>query len=216
MIKLFTALALVVILAVPATASLQVGSKIKLDTSLPGGVGGQFGVVDAPGLNAPAFRFDYFVTFCVQIEERIAHNGIYTVTGISTKNTTGKTLGAQSAFLYSQFRKGLLGNFRGGSSDDANGLQYGIWEGMGYTHDQISSAIGRITALSYKGTWINKRTTWLLGSESDPDIGNVRVMQLGNNQDQLILVPEPAALLVWALSSIGFAGVYWTRVRWFA
>lgn len=193
------------VLAIPAFGSIQVGTKIKLDTSLPGGAGGQFGVTD-PG-NPAGFGFASFITFCVQIDEFIAHNGMYTVTGIDTKNTNGRVLGQQAAFLYTQFRSGLLSNFSMTSNDDANGVQYGIWESMGYTHTEIRNALGTSTADNYKSKWNGKNTVWLLGYDAWSGIGNVRVMQLGNKQDQLMIVPEPASMILWSLVGASVFGL---------
>ncbi len=187
-----------------------------LDTSLPGGLGGQFGVVD-PG-NAAGFGFNYFVTFCVEVTESITSNGKFYVTAIANQNSTGKLLGNQAKYLYAQFRNGTLPNFSYASDTDANSLQYGIWLGMGYTHGEIQSAIGSSTANSYQSSWNNRSANWLSAFDNDSFVDpGVRVMQLGdtkggpgNRQDQLVIIPEASTIAVWSmLSLVGLAAYRW-------
>ncbi len=208
------ALALSIIVALVAatqlSAALQVGTQVRLDTNAhPGGIGGQFGAED-PGTNAPGFEFNDFITFCCELGQFISDDVVYTVSAIATQNTTGYTLGGQAAYLYTQFREGTLANFDYSSTNDANGLQYGIWLGMGYT-----PGVGPLTgtAASYSAYW--NPTSWLAGFTSwgANNIGNVRVMQFGNNQDQLVLVPEPGSIMIWSLMGAGVAGAFYSRRR---
>ncbi len=206
------------VLTSAAEASLQVGTKLKIDTTLPGGAGGQFRVLD-PG-NPAGKGFDSFVTFCVEVGQIIRNNGLYYVNGIDTVNSTGRALGPQAAYLYTQFRNGAI---VANSDNLANGLQYGIWLGMGYTHSEISAVITATTANNYLNQWnANKGTVgssgWLQSYDTWSGLGSVRVAQLGdtlagpaNRQDQLILVPEATTIAVWSVLSLVGAGIAYRR-----
>ena len=209
--KIFAlAIAAALLATTQVSASLGVGSLVTLDTTLPGGSGGQFGASD--GGSPAGLTFDPFVTFCAELGETIGNNGTYAVTGISTSNSSGTaTLTSQAAYLYTQFREGTLDSFNAASADDSNALQYGIWQGIGYTHEQIQNSIGNSTANSYQTLWNARSGSWLygLGTEwANGDLGSVMIMQLGGNQDQLFLaVPEPGSIVIWSMIGVGVAGM---------
>jgi len=207
-----------------ADASLQVGSKIQINTGLPGTYGGRFGVTDG---GSPAGKeVSAFATFCVELTERIANNGVYTVTGISdTTVLGGRTLTSYAAWLYTEFRQGTLNGFdystmvNAQTTNDANALQYALWREMGYDNTDVNNTLPGTPAASYEALYTAK--TWATDFANDASwsgIGNVRIINLKTQdgkhaQDQLVLVPEASTIVVWsALSLIGFVAVY-RRVR---
>ncbi len=206
------------VLAMPlCEASILVNTRIQIDTNLPGSSGGRFAVNNPGGQISGAYNFGGFETFCVEVEEHITQNGVYRVKAISTQNSSGKTLGSQAAWLYTQFRAGTLTGFEtagANATNDANALQYGIWQGMGYSDTDIASNLG-ISASSlnstYKNHWTNSGWATDFANSGWTGIGQVRVMQLkgsainstANHQDQLLLIPEPGSLAIWGLVGLG-------------
>jgi hypothetical protein len=213
--------ALAILVGIPtlAQASLQVGSLIKLDTTLPGTFGGRFGITDS---GSPAGKeFAPFETFCVELGEFVSNGGTYSVAGISNTTVAGnKTLSNKTAWLYTQFRNLTLSNFaysltnNATTTNDANALQYGIWTSIGYTNANIDSALGAGTAASYQTlynakTWANDYTNDNSWDHTSTFLGDVVVLNLKsgttNAQDQLALVPEASTIVVWSvLGLIGF------------
>lgn len=216
-IIVMVALAALCFSATQAGAALQVGSKVNLDTSLPGDRGGQFLAKSVPA-NLPDKGFTNFITFCAELEQTIGTNGTYTVTGFGTQNTSGKTLGDQAAYLYTNFIAGNFGETGAAfSAAKSNGLQYGIWQGMGYSDTEIRNLLG-ISQTQLNNTYLNNWNTYAFGDSdwmgdfgSWSGIGNVRVLQLGNNQDQLVMVPEASTIAVWSVLSLLGAGVAYRK-----
>lgn len=191
-------------------ASLQVGSKVKLDASLPGTYGGQFLLTDA---GSPTGKdFSAFKTFCVEITEHVANGGTYMVAGISDMTFQGgKSLTNYAAWLYTSYRQGTLNGFNYSSTNDSNALQYVLWRAVGYTNSNINAALPGSPASSYESLYNSE--TWLSDYNNDNSwnhdanyLGNVRVLTLQtlrgkNAQDQIVLVPEASAIAVWSLLS---------------
>ena len=162
-------------------ASLQVGSVVKFDTDLPGTYGGRFGITD--GGSIPAKAVSPFETFCVEIGEFVADNGVYRVAGISTVTVTGnKSLTNYAAWLYTQFRNGSLQGFDG-STNDSNALQWAFWNQMTYGNTAIDNALPGSPAVGYENLY--NAESWLGDYNSDSGwdksptyFGSVRITNL--------------------------------------
>lgn len=197
------------ILATECRGSLQVGSVVRMSLNPPGSIGGQNRVED-PG-NASGFGFSSFLTFCVELEELFVNLDTYSVTGVSRVTTTGRALTPHVAYLYSAFRAGTLPNFDPQSEADADALQYAIWRGMGYTHQEILAATGTGPRSGRFQTAVRWQPLWNLPQDVEfHQADRVRIMQLGDNQDQLVMIPEPVSLAIWSGISLAF-GLILTR-----
>lgn len=224
-IVVMVALAALCFSATQADASLQVGSVVKFDTTPPGTYGGQFRITD-PG-NPAGYGFSPFITFCVELTEQVANNGVYTVTGISdTTVAGGRTLTNYAAWLYTQFTRGTLNAFDYASTSASNALQYVFWQEMGYSNSDINNALPGSPAASYAANvpaaWENQYDSDILNNlwnGAAGYLGSVRVMNLvtasgGRAQDQLVMVPEASTIAVWSVLSLLGAGVaYRKRTR---
>ncbi|QDU56272.1 hypothetical protein [Aeoliella mucimassa] len=209
---------LLIVVATPALASLQMGSKVHFNANLPGTHGGRFLITDG---GSPAGKsFSPFETFCVEITEHVSNGAIYYVAGISdTTVNGGNTITNYMAWLYTEFRNGSLSGFDYSGSgtaarNSANALQYALWREIGHDDTTIRNALG-ISSSSLASTYTNPYNSlgpgWLTDYNADPSwdkssgyLGQVRVMNLTNKygtqqyQDQLVLVvPEPMTVFVW-------------------
>jgi hypothetical protein len=123
--------------AVPVSsvsASIQIGDAVKFSRGSNLGSGG--GVFDA---SSPTNAYATFKTFCVELTEHISFGPTYYVYGIGTTNNLGgKTLGTTTAWLYTKF---ISNDIALATAKDENAMQYGIWRGMGYTNEEIASAM---------------------------------------------------------------------------
>jgi hypothetical protein len=127
-----------------------------------------------------------FYTMCVELTEHVNFNTKYYVDGIGTATVkSGKDLGEQAAWLYTEAHLGTLSGFSFGSAgvDQANALQLGIWLGMSWPltgTESIQSISG------WSESYINDTLTpilnpWLTAFADDlawSGVGNVRVMTL--------------------------------------
>ncbi|QEG36010.1 hypothetical protein [Bythopirellula goksoeyrii] len=189
-------------------ASLQIGSKVTFDTSLPGTYGGQFLLTD--GGSDAGKEVSAFETFCVELTEFVANGGTYMVTGIGDITVQGgRTLTNYAAWLYTEFRQGTLNGFSSSSTNDANALQYAFWREMQYSDADINNALPGSPAAAYKALY--DAESWLADYIADGSwnkavgyLGAVRVINLQtidgkHAQDQLVLVPEASTLAVWSV-----------------
>ncbi len=186
-----------------------------------------------------------FQTFCVETAEYTANPLEVWFSNASAETPTvagsgshawvggtggGDSLDSTTAYLYTQFAKGTLSNYRytdtapdGNRAADARQLQRAIWsieEGLilktdGSDKKAKAWVAEATTAVASGGSWYN---TW-----GDNSIGNVRILQMyyynpdkGKyyevKQDQLYLIPVPAAALLGFLG-LGAAGL---KLRKFA
>jgi hypothetical protein len=199
-------LAAVVLMAGAASRSadggftVNAGEFIELNDG-PGSPGGIF--------HAEAFRTatdtnpkGTFDTFCVELTEHITLGTRYLVHGIGLKTVNGdRTLGADSAWLYTQFLDKdstalTFFNFNNPSREQADALQLGIWQGMLDKDNKrmsdagISGLAGWTTSI-YKGspdyaTYLRSTylTTWLGAFDADvlsgkwSGTGDIKIMNL--------------------------------------
>jgi len=131
------------------------------------------GVQTSPGYN--------FVTFCAQTTEYFNPGGIYPIARIDTysdHSVPELSLTTQAAYLFHMFNSGSWAGYDYSSSEDAGALQLALWSFQGMS---APSAFGPISA-----TVATKRDQWRAEALSSgwTSINDVRIMQLGPNQDQ--------------------------------
>jgi hypothetical protein len=176
----------------------------------PGLGGGEFGVIDDDP--AAGTSFDFFVTFCVEENQKIIadSNEVYRVDAIGPTDSQGRSLSTGAAWLYRQFLLpgyGALGALGGmsylGDEATATGLQHTLWYLQGYmafgVMDDNAHALAYYTLVN--GVFPGTVTNAYAGAD-------VQIMQLvrlhplaGTSaaaQDQLVYrqVPEPGLLLL--------------------
>lgn len=166
--------------------------------------------------------FPSFQTFCVEGTEYVASpmemmvsttfvdESIGGVTGpgshaILGSMTYGDNLDPMTAYLYTKFATGTLDgyNYGAGRSISADALQKAIWyiegESGGVNNTFATLALDAVTSGEWVGMGIGDvriLNTWVVGHIGDPDF---------KLQDQLYLVPVPAAVLL-GLLGLGVAG----------
>jgi len=201
-----------------AGVDVQTGDWIRFYNREGGGVGGEYAVAPADGVNDLP---EEFRSFCLELKENINFlPGGFTVIGVTTTvynggvGPAGDPLDARTAYLYEQFRKGTLSHYDYTPSapadydnlavehvSDAGSLQNAIWKIEG----EISNAIGG-EALA----WFNEATTAVANGYTNKIVRVANLIyangpQQGNRaQDVLVLVPEPATLVAW----IGMGGLF--------
>lgn len=194
--------------------TVAVGDLVRF-TDRPGSPGGEFGATIYQTSGGDAV--DFFVTFCLQKTEYIDFSSTFIVGSITTHTLTDPTdkggnasgqdfLSAQTAWLYTQFRKGNLASLGYvGNEAWANKLQNAIW----YFEDELTAsekaaqagnpfiaAANQAVAKGWSGTG---KVAVLNLYRYDPS----RPGGLGAEaQDQLVLVPEPSSLLLFG-SGVG-------------
>lgn len=183
---------------IPNAFALYVGQQIKfqygLGTSVTGG--GEFTVTDTSGNSL-------FRTFCIETNEHVDNRNTFVVGDISKAARHGGSGGGdpdlldiRTAYLFYHFTKGTLEGY-GGSQQDQVDLQKAIW----FIEGEVLGKDNRFVEIANDSTWT--------------DIGSVRVINLeylggGDAQDQLVLVSEPATLLLSGLGLL-FTGVFFRR-----
>lgn len=211
-------------LAVPVWAGYTVTTPVSEYGPYFSGPGGEFTLTPGGGLEVYLNNYsslakdqggytDSFQTFCLETTEYITTNHTYNVK-LNTNAVMGGTLypgdpvSVGTAYLYSQFARGTLSGYDYsdtgvGRTNSAKALQHTIWWLEGAASDPGPSNIFQ-----------NLVTTMF----TDPSVDNlnagvlqfpVLAMNLTNSddpyQDQLILVPIPATILL-GLFGLGIGG----------
>jgi hypothetical protein len=200
-------------LAAYAGIQPKVGDKLYFSDIKSGQRGGSLQVNPTAGST-----FNVFKTFCVELEQNIFvtnagnANYQYEVSSIGTQTISGgKTITPMTAWLYTSFLDSSLNGYNDSARADRDALQVAIWRSVGYTDAQIVSSVG--AAYQNALNDLDNNRTWLadFAAADFNGLGKVRVMNLvwGNNhkgrsagtqaQDQLVLIPVPAAALLGVL-----------------
>jgi hypothetical protein len=219
-------------------SSAPADMQIRLYNSFGSTGGGEFDV-DSVGSMAVPYVTNVtnaghdFITFCVERTQNIAFGTSYDVvlntSALSNNSFYGgpvDPLDPRTAYLFTQFEMGQLSNYNYNTSGvngagltretSANEFQKAVW----YLENELTSATGQAAAwvteanaaVAVGGSWYDQ---W--GANS---IGNVRVLNLYavghvgeesyGNQDQLVMIPAPAAA---GLGALGLLIVGWVKRR---
>jgi hypothetical protein len=231
-IMMFAAL---ILIAAPALGDYS-GGRIYWDrvSGYYSGNGGEFTIRSdgAPGLLLSNAAYDAkarglvssesFQTFCVETGEYVAQPMDIVVSTTNINGSAGShavwggvpnvgdNLDARTAFLYTKFATGTLSGYTwtgAGRAASADALQKAIW----YIEGESGGADNAFAALATDATTVGGNTDEWVGK----GIGDVRILNMyttsgGLAQDQLYLVPAPAAI---GLGLIGLGLVGWLKRR---
>jgi hypothetical protein len=178
-----------------------------------------------------------FQTFCIEYNEHFSTSSVYSwvvnteavAGGVSSadrygrvawESGTGDPISPETAWLFTKFWNGDLTGYDytegAGRAESAGNLQQAIW----YLEGEITSAEFSAWNSAHSNVaqdWVNDaHTAYLHGDWTG--IGQVRVLNLydatgGKHQDQLVIVPLPAASLAGFALLFGLAGVRRMRRR---
>ena len=175
--------------------------------------GGEFRVDLFTGLNLPgvgpdvAVNGSYFQTFCLEYNEYIGFGKVYQWE-LSTATDAGGVSGGQpdpldarTAYLYTKFWSGTLGNYEyqdfGTASDERAGSAGQLQNAFWYLEGEISS----LNHSSQAWAWVQE-AQHAVDNGLWSGIGSVRVLNITERlsdgsivkrQDQLVIVPLPPA-----------------------
>jgi hypothetical protein len=242
-------IALAVILAADGTAQASIQIQAGNYIYMTDGIGRHGGVFHAQETNATtsAFFGDSFQTFCVEFREYVALPKTYYVQSLgNTATSTGNVLTAKAGWIYSYFLDGLL---PGQSSVTNltrekfhNTVQLAIWLEVANANPATTTpwTAATLASLYIQGGYDSTLLTSILNVSYSGNHGvqmmNLRASSAENAahiQDQLVrntpppppppppppTVPEPSALVVWALlvcsAGASLGGRRRTEVGWY-
>ncbi len=209
-------LASIAFLALTAsTAMAGFDYHIRMDmSSYSSGSGGEFTATAQLGGSAGLLPgAGAFQTFCVERNEYFYPGTTYQVQLNTETVGTHHVLTNAAAWLYDSFRAGTLAGYSYAGTQaqrqaSARNLQYALWHFMAESTGDYGAPIANNPFVIAANS--NVANAW--GTDA---IGNVRIMNLkdlsGNNgQDQLFVVPAPAAF---ALGGLGLSLLGWAKRR---
>ena len=170
-----------------------------------------FGSYSAATSGTLASGGQYFETFCTELLEEFTPGNSYAVSAIGNNAMYNHTSGPNGipitlgiAYLYSQFAAGTLNGYDytygSGRTTTAGQLQTAIWIMLGETSgtmatwvtDDLTAALGSDTS------------KWYQASDGAYGVHDMVLLQPGDAQDQLVVVPEPTTVLAGALLLLPF------------
>jgi hypothetical protein len=218
--------------------------------------GGEFRVIEfdgrsvrSMGANA-ALPGSLFQTFCVEFNQHVVPGRTYNWdlgTGVVDGGVSGHDpiggnydpLDARSAYLYTQFHRGVLSNYHYDLTqlppnddrvDSAKALQLALWRLEGELTGSLLAAYttGNGAVYQQARAWVEEANKWVAGFDDATGhhqwsgLGQVRVLNLWyldgrgnrvNAQDQLIMIPLPPAVWIGLGLLGGFAALEVRRRR---
>lgn len=166
---------------------------------------------DPIGLGRHGAGEDTFMTFCLEVTERLSEGSTYDVTFSESAQFQNDPLDSRTAFLYKHFIDGtidsIVSNFTYESKGSAVAMQRAIW----FLEDEVGSVSGLSAQLVAAAQAAVDSGSWV-------GLGGVRVMNVWvqghigeegfGRQDQLVFVPIPnaAALGLVGLLAVAFIG----------
>jgi len=146
----------------------------------------------------------YFQTFCTELSEEFNPGTTYTVTSIGdsalyagTGHPVPITMGV--AYLYSQFAAGTLSGYNytygSGRSATAGDLQNAIWTLLGEQGTALAGWVNTDLTTGLGGSI----TDWTMAANGAFEVADLTLGNPGQNQDQLVIVPEASTVIAGAL-----------------
>lgn len=152
-----------------------------------------------------------YLTFCVELTEHVASNGVYNAYINTQSEDTGVALKSETAFLYTEFIKGTLSSYFGANrNDEAKALQYAIWSYQDPANFNAAWVTNAGVTTEYNAIKALAAAAVGTSSWNNGQIGKVRILNLYNantgiaSQDMLVMIPLPAP--VW-MAGLGLFGV---------
>lgn len=150
----------------------------------------------------------YFQTFCTELLEEFSPGSSYTISSIGNNAMYNQNAGPNGipitlgiAYLYSQFAAGTLGGYDytgAGRTTSAGNLQNAIWYLLGEGGSLTDAAL---TDLQNSGI---VQANWTAAANGAYGVKDMVLLQPGQAQDQLVIVPEPTTMIAGALLLLPF------------
>jgi hypothetical protein len=159
----------------------------------------------------------YFQTFCTELLEEFSPGSQYTISSIGNNAMYNQNAGPNGipitlgiAYLYSQFAAGTLGGYDytygGGRTVSGGNLQNAIWYMLGEGGSLSGVALTDLNAVTGSGSGDIFATSadWYKASNGAYGVKDMVLLQPGQAQDQLVIVPEATTMLAGALLLLPF------------